>query len=235
MKNSKSALLSYLANTVKEGKGIPSIAQLGVDLGLSNASVREQLEVARQLELVEVEPLGLYRAGAALLRDRLYPRVAGGVGGLALTTPRLLDLTDLGSGSLELRLVVSHDLQLLDTAGTTVELRGGRTRVFGGNYAHYREVVDAEQAAALQALTGARNDVRAEKRDKVEAQVVLARRERYGRKMEANKREPKIVMGARKRAVAMELGELSGGRVANAAYARQAQAGSRGPGADITG
>jgi len=96
--------------------------------------------------------------------------------------------------------VVSHDLQLLDTAGTTVELRGGRTRVFGGNYAHYREVVDAEQAAALQALTGARNDVRAEKRDKVEAQVVLARRERYGRKMEANKREPKIVMGARKRA-----------------------------------
>lgn len=55
MKNSKSALLSYLANTVKEGKGIPSIAQLGVDLGLSNASVREQLEVARQLELVEVK------------------------------------------------------------------------------------------------------------------------------------------------------------------------------------
>ena len=55
MKNSKSALLSYLANTVKEGKGIPSIAQLGIDLGLSNASVREQLEVARQLELVEVK------------------------------------------------------------------------------------------------------------------------------------------------------------------------------------
>jgi DNA-binding FadR family transcriptional regulator len=52
---SKPTLLSYLANTVKEGKSIPSIAQLGIDLGLSNASVREQLEVARQLELVEVK------------------------------------------------------------------------------------------------------------------------------------------------------------------------------------
>ena len=48
-------------------------------------------------------------------------------------------------------------------------------------------------------------------------------------------REDSALLGARKRAVALELGELSGGRVANAAYARQAQAGSRGPGADITG
>ena len=104
------------------------------------------------------------------------------------------------TGGDRIAMVVSHDLQLLDLAGTTVELRAGRTRVFGGNYAHYRKVVDAEQASALQALTGARNDLRAEKRDKVEAQVVLARRERYGRKMEATKREPKIIMGARKRA-----------------------------------
>lgn len=59
--------------------------------------------------------------------------------------------------------------------------------------------MDAEQSAALQALTGARNDLRSEKRDKADAQVALARRERYGRKMEATKREPKIIMGARKR------------------------------------
>jgi len=97
-------------------------------------------------------------------------------------------------------LVVSHDLELLDRADTTVELRAGRCRVFGGNYAHYREVVDAEQAAALQALSGARNDLRSEKRDKAQAQVALARRERYGRKMQASKREPKMVMGLRKQA-----------------------------------
>ncbi|MEB8325869.1 ATP-binding cassette domain-containing protein [Dietzia kunjamensis] len=103
------------------------------------------------------------------------------------------------SGGDRVVLVVSHDLELLDRAGRTVELRAGGCRVFGGNYEHYREVVGAEQAAALQSLTGARNDLRAQKRDKVEAQVVLARRERYGRKMEATKREPKIVMGLRKR------------------------------------
>ena len=103
------------------------------------------------------------------------------------------------SGGDRIVLAVSHDLELLDRAGTTVELRAGRCRVFGGGYTHYREVIDAEQAAALQDLAGARNDLRAEKRDKVEAQVALARRERYGRKMEATKREPKIVMRTRKR------------------------------------
>lgn len=55
MKNAKHALLSYLATTAKEGKSIPSIAQMGQDLGLSNAAIREQLEVARQLELVEIK------------------------------------------------------------------------------------------------------------------------------------------------------------------------------------
>jgi DNA-binding FadR family transcriptional regulator len=55
MKNSNLALLSYLASNAKEGKGIPSIAQLSNDLGLSVSAIREQLEVARQLELVEVK------------------------------------------------------------------------------------------------------------------------------------------------------------------------------------
>ncbi|MCT1638708.1 ATP-binding cassette domain-containing protein [Dietzia cinnamea] len=103
------------------------------------------------------------------------------------------------AGGQRITLVVSHDLGLLERAGTTVEMRAGRCRVFGGPYSHYREVIESEQAAALQSLTGARNDLRAQKRDKVEAQIVLARRERYGRKMEANKREPKIIMGMRKR------------------------------------
>ncbi|MCT1884311.1 ATP-binding cassette domain-containing protein [Dietzia cinnamea] len=103
------------------------------------------------------------------------------------------------AGGQRIALVVSHDLGLLERAGTTVEMRAGRCRVFGGPYSHYREVIGSEQAAALQSLTGARNELRAQKRDKVEAQVVLARRERYGRKMEANKREPKVVMGMRKR------------------------------------
>ncbi len=107
-------------------------------------------------------------------------------------------LDEFVSGGDRVALVVSHDLELLDRVATTVELRAGRCRVFGGPYRHYREVVEAEQAAAVQSLSTARNEVRAQQRDKVDAQVVLARRARYGRKMEATKREPKIVMGQRK-------------------------------------
>lgn len=55
MKPAKLSLLSYLAKNVNEGKSIPIIAKLAKDLGLSNAAVREQLEVARQLELVEIK------------------------------------------------------------------------------------------------------------------------------------------------------------------------------------
>lgn len=55
MRNTNLALLSYLASNAKEGKSIPSIAQLSEDLRLSTSAVREQLEVARQLELVEVK------------------------------------------------------------------------------------------------------------------------------------------------------------------------------------
>lgn len=55
MNHSNLTLLSYLASNAKEGNSIPSIAQISSDLGLSISSVREQLEVARQLELVEVK------------------------------------------------------------------------------------------------------------------------------------------------------------------------------------
>ena len=55
MKHSNLALLSYLATCAKEGKSIPSISQLSDELGLSTSAIREQLEVARQLEVVEVK------------------------------------------------------------------------------------------------------------------------------------------------------------------------------------
>ena len=47
-------------------------------------------------------------------------------------------LEDFASGGDRIAVVVSHDLQLLGLAETTVELRAGRARVFGGDYVHYR-------------------------------------------------------------------------------------------------
>ncbi len=109
--------------------------------------------------------------------------------------------------------VTSHDVELLDLMDSTAELRADRSgptrlRMFGGNYSHYRSVIDAEQEAARAALHDAKNDVRKQERELVEARTKIDRRARYGKKMYEQKREPKIVMGARKRAAQVSAGKL---------------------------
>jgi len=64
------------------------------------------------------------------------------------------------SAARRIAVVVSHDLELLERADATVELRSGRCRLFGGPYSLYREVVDSEQSAAVQSLADARNELR---------------------------------------------------------------------------
>lgn len=109
--------------------------------------------------------------------------------------------------------VCSHDLELLGLVDNIAELRKERdgltqVRMFGGNYEHYRAVVDAEQEAARAALHDAKNDVRKQERELIEARTKIDRRARYGKKMFEQKREPKIVMGARKRAAQVSAGKL---------------------------
>ncbi|MBY6412953.1 ABC-F family ATP-binding cassette domain-containing protein [Rhodococcus sp. BP-252] len=112
-------------------------------------------------------------------------------------------------------IVTSHDLDLLAIMDTTAEVRAerdgvSRLRVFGGNYEHYRDVVVAEQEAARAAVHDAKNDVRKQERELIEARTKLDRRARYGKKMNEQKREPKIVMGNRKRAAQVSAGKLRG-------------------------
>ncbi|WP_019201275.1 ATP-binding cassette domain-containing protein [Tsukamurella sp. 1534] len=103
--------------------------------------------------------------------------------------------------------VVSHDLTLLERMDSTVELYRGGVRVFGGPYSHYREVLDAEQAAAEQAVTTASVDLKAQQRDLVEARTKLDRRARFAAKAEAEKRVPKIIAGLRKNAAEVSAGK----------------------------
>ncbi|TCJ79026.1 UNVERIFIED_ORG: ATPase subunit of ABC transporter with duplicated ATPase domains [Dietzia maris] len=124
-------------------------------------------------------------------RERLFAAIGGFVGG----GDRVV-------------LVVSHDLELLDRAGRTVELRAGRCRVFGGPYAHYRGVIETEQAAAVQSLTGARNDLRAERRDRVEGVEKASRRVAHGRRVQAAGGMPKILMNARRASAQESAGRL---------------------------
>ena len=57
-----SEFMRYLAKENEDGKRLPSLAVLSQQLGISIATLREQLEVARSLGLVEVRPkLGIRR------------------------------------------------------------------------------------------------------------------------------------------------------------------------------
>ncbi|ADG76871.1 ABC transporter related protein OS=Tsukamurella paurometabola (strain ATCC 8368 / DSM / CCUG 35730 / CIP 100753 / JCM 10117 / KCTC 9821 / NBRC 16120 / NCIMB 702349 / NCTC 13040) OX=521096 GN=Tpau_0217 PE=4 SV=1 [Tsukamurella paurometabola] len=128
----------------------------------------------------------------------------------------LTDALDRFTGT---AVVVSHDLALLERMATMIELYRGDVRVFGGPYSHYREVLDAEQAAAEQAVTTAAGDLKAQKRDLVEAQTKLAKRKRYADKAEAQKRVPPILAGLLKQKAEVSAGKhrvLHEGRVDSA-------------------
>ncbi|MGC9441125.1 ABC-F family ATP-binding cassette domain-containing protein [Streptomyces sp. WG5] len=103
--------------------------------------------------------------------------------------------------------VVSHDRELLDLVDQIADLRSGGITWYGGNFSAYEEALAVEQDAAERMVRVAESDLRKQKRELADAQVKLARRKRYGQKMWDQKREPKIVMGARKRAAQESAGK----------------------------
>ncbi|MFF0227717.1 ABC-F family ATP-binding cassette domain-containing protein [Streptomyces sp. NPDC004629] len=103
--------------------------------------------------------------------------------------------------------VVSHDRELLDLVDQIADLRAGRVTWYGGAFSVYEEALAAEQEAAERMVRVAEADVRRQRRELSDAQMKLARRKRYGQKMFEQKREPKIVMGARKRAAQESAGK----------------------------
>lgn len=72
LQNRLSDFLRYLScGKIKVGDRIPPLSQLSRELGISIATLREQLEVARSLGLVEVRP----RTGIRLLPYQFKPAV----------------------------------------------------------------------------------------------------------------------------------------------------------------
>ncbi|WP_067689913.1 ABC-F family ATP-binding cassette domain-containing protein [Nocardia jejuensis] len=118
---------------------------------------------------------------------------------------RLYEVVGQFSGTV---LTVSHDRGLLALVDSVAELRQGGIRLFGGNFAEYERMIEAEQEAARALVRDARSDVRKQSRELVETRIKLDRRRRYGQKMWDTKREPKIVMGNRKRAAEVSAGKL---------------------------
>ena len=90
--------------------------------------------------------------------------------------------------------VVSHDTELLEHVDRVVEVHGRELRSFDGPWSVYRAAIDAEQQAAADAVRAAEQDVRRQRRDRIEAEDKLAARDRIARRDYANKRAPRIVM-----------------------------------------
>ncbi|MEU3174119.1 ABC-F family ATP-binding cassette domain-containing protein [Streptomyces sp. NPDC007000] len=167
--------------------------------------------------LATLGELGLGKIGL----DRTLGEVSGGESVLLRLAALLLDrpdvlLLDEPTNNLDLyarrrlytavgnwpgvMVVVSHDRELLELVDQIADLRSGGVTWYGGSYTAYEEALAVEQEAAERMVRVAEADLRKQKRELADAQVKLARRKRYGQKMWDQKREPKIVMGARKRA-----------------------------------
>ncbi|MFF3323804.1 ABC-F family ATP-binding cassette domain-containing protein [Streptomyces sp. NPDC002889] len=116
-------------------------------------------------------------------------------------------LYDAVAGWSGVMVVVSHDRQLLQLVDQIADLHDGEVSWYGGNFSAYEQAVAVEQEAAERMVRVAEADVQRQKRELADAQVKLARRKRYGQKMWDSKREPKIVMGARKRAAQESAGK----------------------------
>ena len=129
---------------------------------------------------------------------------------------RLFDAVASWTGLLVL---VSHDRALLQLADQIADLRDGAVRWYGGNLAAYEDALAGEQDAAERRVRVAESDLRRQQRELSEARIKLDRRKRYGQKMWDSKREPKVVMGERKRQAQVSAGKhriMQAGKVAAA-------------------
>lgn len=118
---------------------------------------------------------------------------------------RLEDIVDAFTGVL---VVVSHDRRLLERMDHIGEVRAGAVRWFGGAFSDYASAVEAEQEAALRAVSAAKADVRRQRQDLVDQQTKQARRDRQGRANAGSL--PKIVAGAYQRKAEVSAGRLRG-------------------------
>jgi ATPase subunit of ABC transporter with duplicated ATPase domains len=106
--------------------------------------------------------------------------------------------------------VVSHDRDLLERVDRIAELRAGSVSWYGGGWSAYEEAVATQQEAAGRMLRAAEADVRRQKRELEETHIKLARRQRLSKKMDAERRAPKIIAGERKRSAQESAGKLRG-------------------------
>ena len=180
------------------------LAGIGLDRGIATLSGGELVLLSLGARLL--------RRPSVLLLDEPTNNLDGVARG------HLHDVVSTWTGCL---VVASHDRALLSSVDVIGELRDGELRWFGGPYEVHEQIVAAEQEAARRAVRDAESDLRKQRRELADTHVKLAQRRRYGQKMFEQKREPKIVMGARKRAAEVSAGRLRGVHEDDVAEARE--------------
>ncbi|MGV9677286.1 ABC-F family ATP-binding cassette domain-containing protein [Nocardia sp. NPDC003482] len=118
-------------------------------------------------------------------------------------------------------IVVSHDLELLEHTDATAELHAAELEVFGGPYSAWKRHFDERQAAAVQAARTAEQTLRTEKRQRIEAETKLARRERTARATQQHGGIPRILAGNRASRAQNSAGALRTGLDAKVRSAQQ--------------
>ncbi|WP_067706570.1 ABC-F family ATP-binding cassette domain-containing protein [Nocardia yamanashiensis] len=123
------------------------------------------------------------------------------------TRAKLAEFVDTWPGTL---VVVSHDLELLEHMDATAELHGAQLEVFGGPYSEWQRHIEQEQAAAAQAARTAEQALKVEKRQRIEAETKLARRERTARSTQRDGGIPRILAGNRASKAQASAGAMRG-------------------------
>ena len=116
---------------------------------------------------------------------------------------------------------VSHDRELLDLCDQIAELRDSEITSYGGNFTAYQEAVATQQEAAARAVRTAEANLKRQRRDLIEAQTKMDRRNRYGKQLAITSNMPKILAGALQRKAEVSNGKLRGRHEAEVEKAKE--------------
>ncbi|MDH6237570.1 ATPase subunit of ABC transporter with duplicated ATPase domains [Cryobacterium sp. CG_9.6] len=210
----KSTLLRLIAGRLTPTTGhittsgdvdyLPQSLTLGVNATVSDLlGITDHLVALHAIEggeaiLVAIADLRLRRAPITLLDEPTNNLDRN-------ARARIADMVRSWPGTL---VVVSHDTAILELMHDTAELHAGHLTVFGGAYSAWRAHREQEQGAAVQAARSAKQVVKVERRQRIEAHTKLDHRSRTAQNSNENKRGSKILMNQRASDAEVSAGKL---------------------------
>ncbi len=182
-----------------EARAVAALSEVGLDLDTG--------DLLRPVATLSGGQAVLTAVTGVRLRDRPVAVLDEPTNDLDLRSRGLLlDLVDRWRGTL---VVVSHDRELLEHVDEIAELRDGSIRTSGGTWSDFEQRLAVERSAAERDLRDADQLLRAERRQRIEAETTIARRARAGRRSAESM--PAIIAHARRNKAETTAGRLRSG------------------------